>query len=236
MKMIALVMLIVGTALVHAQDQSAKWDQDYQESKTLAAKLYPDLLHADSDLAKACTMYHKDIVANGTSLTRLSTWPLILAIYTAGVLHDRPALENLTDSERYEVFLAMQYNLGHTKDFAFQQDGSGGQTQNAAPSSSDSPAPDPSHAGYVFYFNYLSHQSHWNSTNPAAARASGGVFSGMDWGQAQNKAQQLWEALSMQDQQAYEQKAQTYGSGPDPAKATDLENNFNVNITHDQNQ
>jgi hypothetical protein len=125
--------------------------------------------------------------------------------------------------------------LGATKDFrppATQalQEASSDRTE-ASPATTH-----PGHGAYVFYFNSLAHQSQWSSTNPAVAFASGGVFNGMRWGEAQNKAQQLWEALSPQEQMAYAQKAEKFGSGPDPAKIENTDNSMNINITHDPNQ
>ncbi len=71
--------------------------------------------------------------------------------------------------------------------------------------------------GYVYFYNSLSNQSHWTSTTHAAAKAVGGPFNGMSWGQAQNEAQKLWEAMSPDDKSMYEQKSQAFGAGIDPA-------------------
>ena len=77
--------------------------------------------------------------------------------------------------------------------------------------------PAPSKSGYIYFYNYLSNQSRWTSTNHAAAKAIGGPFNGMTWGEAQNQAQKLWEAMAPDDKTIYEQKSQAYGAGIDPA-------------------
>jgi hypothetical protein len=85
-------------------------------------------------------------------------------------------------------------------------------TENAAPTNQVH-SPQPTIAGFHYFFFELKSQSSGfeNSQNSSVQRFQGGSFAGLTREQAEADTHTRWEAMTLSDKMAYEQKAQAYG-------------------------
>ncbi|HEX4140458.1 MAG TPA: hypothetical protein VHY09_08935 [Candidatus Methylacidiphilales bacterium] len=250
----AIFLLVLTLSVAHAQETSAQALR--RTSVDITAKLYPDVLRDGSDLLASIDKIEKFLKAKNSSLYRLPQEPLIVAASAADILKIQPNWGALTDNEKqlayYSIADAITYsqdlmvplsttarvgetpfNPGSVEDASpttanhhTMDDvaGSGG----TAPSSSHNLDPN-LHEGYVYFYNSLANQS------PIyLGKFQSGPYEGMTPKQLVNYAQQKWGSMAHDDQQAYEQKAETYGPGPPPGAESD--GNYNVNVTHDPNR
>jgi hypothetical protein len=234
MKPLLVIVAFFALAIPIGAQQSTQYDQEAQEFKALAVKLYPDCAVAGSPLARM--MYKVDSVmkANGSKLYNLSSKPLILAIEAGSILNLPPHWEALTEGERNNAFDVIASGLVSTVDLTPPAS-----TQPTAAASEpfnpgsinddplkDAPQPNPppaqlpesqqssgqpTVAGFHYFLFTMESQGHLMGQKNGPVVYRGGPMSGMTEPQAMIYAQHQWEQLPLDQQMVYENDAKMYG-------------------------
>ena len=226
--------------LSSAQSQQEEWKRNFENSKNIAVKLFPDAARADSQLRILASQMENALKRENSPLYASSIEPLVICVAASVKLNLTPNLEALTPEERQTFEYSLCYALGSAQDFS-QEPAPVAQTvprpqskpfnpgsmnddalanKPAAPQVAAAPTDPnlkPTRNGYLYFYNDLVNKSgglKGQKDGPIIYRS--GPFGGMTEGQAKASAQEQWAALSHDQQMACEQNAATYGPGVDP--------------------
>jgi len=257
---LSVAVLVLALRPLCAQETVQHFNQRLQLYEALAVKVYPDCAVADSPLVKLMAKMDAALNANHSRLFNFASKPIILAAEAADILKIKPQWEAVTGEERDIVYDAVTDGLissldmtigpitAQTQSSAQRPFNPGSMNDDVTANSTTAPAPSggttdtnvvPGKKGYVYFYNLLKNQSGpYTDRNPSDRgfhhTYEKGPFAGMSEGEAQVYAQNQWGQLPRDQQVAYEQKGETYGSGPDPAKPVD--GRYDVNITTNPDQ
>jgi hypothetical protein len=113
---ISVLILVAGCLPAICQDNSQQITAEFERSKVLAVKLYPDCTDANSALSKTITQMDLVAKANNSRLYDFAGKPLVYAIAAGASLKIQPNWCAVTEGERDEIFTMMVDGLVNTRD------------------------------------------------------------------------------------------------------------------------